>query len=95
MNSARVSIALVAALFCAQATAGQDASHSKEAPARNARGLPHFESAVLSGNQTKPSAYRRVSTGKDPDALASAKDGKSDRRPSELPRRTKLRSDDK
>jgi hypothetical protein len=86
MKSARVSIALVTALFCAQAAGAQDARDSKEAPVRNAGGLPQFESAVLSGNQTKASAYRRVSTAKDPEAPASAKDGKPAARPSELPR---------
>jgi hypothetical protein len=86
MKSARVSIALVTALVCGHAAAAQDAADSKQAPARNAGGLPHFESAVLSGNQTKSSAYRRVSTAKDPEALASAKDGKPAARPSELPR---------
>jgi hypothetical protein len=87
MKGARVWIALVTALVCAHAAAGLDAGDSKEAPARNAGGLPHFESAVLSGNQTKSSAYRRVSTAKDPEAPASARDGKPQARPSELPRR--------
>jgi hypothetical protein len=87
MKSARASIALVTALFCAQAAAAQDARDSKEAPVRSAGGLPHFESAVLSGNQTKSSAYRRVSAAKDPEALASAKDGKPGGRPGELPGR--------
>jgi hypothetical protein len=87
MKSARFSIAVVTALLCAHAAGAPDARDSKEAPARNAAGLPHFESAVLSGNQTKSSAYRRVSTAKDPEALASAKDGKAGERPGELPRR--------
>lgn len=95
MKIARVSIALVAALFCAHAAAAQDAGISKEVPARNARGLPHFESAVLSGNQTKSSAYRRVSSGKDPAAPASAKNGKPGPGQSELPRRVTSRSDAK
>lgn len=87
MKNARVSIALVTALFCANAAAAQDARDSKEVPASKAPSLPHFESAVLSGNQTKSSAYRRVSTEKDPEAPASAKDGRRGARPSELPRR--------
>jgi hypothetical protein len=87
MKNARASIALVAALLCAHAAPTQEARDPKEAPARDAGSLPHFESAVLSGNQTKQSAYRRVSTAKDPEALASAKDGKPVGRASELPRR--------
>jgi hypothetical protein len=87
LKNARLSMVLVTALFCAHAAPTQEAGDPKEAPARDAGSLPHFESAVLSGNQTKQSAYRRVSTAKDPEALASTKDGKPVRRPSELPRR--------
>lgn len=75
MKLARVWIALAAALFCAHVAGAQGPPGSKEAPARDARGLPQFESAVLSGNQTKPSAYRRVNNAKDPEA-AAAKDAK-------------------
>lgn len=73
MKLARAWIALAAALSCAPAAGAQDPP--KEAPARGARGLPQFESAVLSGSQTKPSAYRRVNNAKDPEAPA-AKDAK-------------------
>ena len=86
MRLARFSIALAAALFCAHAAGGQDAPDPKEAPARGARGLPQFESNVLSGNQTKPSAYRRVSNAKDPEAPAASKDAKP-RKPEDAPKK--------
>ncbi|HUR60091.1 MAG TPA: hypothetical protein VM029_20375 [Opitutaceae bacterium] len=82
MKNARIAVALVAALANMHALAGQESNEPKS-PARPAAGLTHFESAVLSGNQTKQSAYRRVSSAKDPERPVASKDGNRASKPNE------------
>jgi hypothetical protein len=73
MKGATLSIAVLALILCSPAATAQDVKDSKEPAAKKSRGLAHFESTLLSGNQTKDSAYREIRAAKDPEGLARAK----------------------